>query len=194
MHSANVFVGQNTGRIRRQRRLSVSELARRSGVSKATLLSIEDGASNPTIGTLESIARALEVGLIDIIENTSASATTVRRLEGDEWRDFDDFKFRALGTVYGGDMVHVLSVETNDTGYSSDAHESGSVECVYVISGTVLAGSSINPVTLEAGDWAKYPADIPHIVRAASGTAELLLVMRRSEVSVNKLPVERMAE
>lgn len=194
MNSANVFVGQNTGRIRRQRRLTISELARRSGVSKATLLSIEDGAANPTIGTLESIATALEVGLSDMVENSTAASTTVRRLEGDDWNDYGDFRFRALGTVYGGDLVHVLSVIINDVGYSSDGHESGSVECVYVLSGSVLAGSQINPVLLGAGDWARYSADIPHTLRAAEGTAELILIMRRSELSVNKLPVERMAE
>jgi DNA-binding Xre family transcriptional regulator len=45
---------------RRQKRLSLSDVARRSGIDKAALSRIENGQNtNPTIGTLETIARSI---------------------------------------------------------------------------------------------------------------------------------------
>jgi ribosome-binding protein aMBF1 (putative translation factor) len=45
---------------RRQTGMSLADLARRSGIDKAALSRIENGQNmNPTIGTLETIARAI---------------------------------------------------------------------------------------------------------------------------------------
>jgi DNA-binding Xre family transcriptional regulator len=46
--------------VRKDRKLSLTDLARRSGIDKAALSRIENGQNvNPTIGTLETIARSL---------------------------------------------------------------------------------------------------------------------------------------
>ena len=50
----------NLRRLRIARRLSLSELARATGMSKATLSSVESGRSNPTIETLAALAGALD--------------------------------------------------------------------------------------------------------------------------------------
>lgn len=47
--------------IRRSKGISLSELSRRCGVSKSTLLYIEIGATDPKVGTLCKIASALDV-------------------------------------------------------------------------------------------------------------------------------------
>jgi DNA-binding Xre family transcriptional regulator len=45
---------------RKNKRLSLTDVARRSGIDKAALSRIENGQNtNPTIGTLETIARSL---------------------------------------------------------------------------------------------------------------------------------------
>jgi DNA-binding Xre family transcriptional regulator len=47
-------------RARKDRRLSLADVARRSGIDKAALSRIENGQNtNPTIGTLETIARSI---------------------------------------------------------------------------------------------------------------------------------------
>jgi DNA-binding XRE family transcriptional regulator len=46
--------------VRLEKRLSLADVARRSGIDKAALSRIENGQNvNPTIGTLETIARSL---------------------------------------------------------------------------------------------------------------------------------------
>jgi DNA-binding XRE family transcriptional regulator len=47
-------------RARKEKRLSLADVAKRSGIDKAALSRIENGQNvNPTIGTLETIARSL---------------------------------------------------------------------------------------------------------------------------------------
>lgn len=49
---------------RKDKRLSLADVARRSGIDKAALSRIENGQNlSPTIATLETVARALAVGL-----------------------------------------------------------------------------------------------------------------------------------
>ena len=51
-------------RTRQARRLSLADVAKRSGIDKAALSRIESGQNaNPTIGTLQTIARAFGVRL-----------------------------------------------------------------------------------------------------------------------------------
>jgi DNA-binding Xre family transcriptional regulator len=51
-------------RTRQAKRLSLADVARRSGIDKAALSRIENGQnSNPTIGTLQTIARSMGVQL-----------------------------------------------------------------------------------------------------------------------------------
>lgn len=192
MRSPRAPVGENTGRFRRQRGLSVSELARQSAVSKATILALEVGDANPTIDTLQSIANALDVTLADLVtEHTPYGVASVQRLGDSEWTENSDYKLRALGTLYGSDLVHVLHVVVGEEGYTSQGHEADSLECVFVLSGTAAVGHTDEPLELGAGDWARYPADVPHRLRAVSGTAEVLMIMRRNELSRNLLPIEK---
>ena len=46
--------------VRTRRGMSISELARRSKVSRMTIHEIESGDSNPTAKTIESICKALD--------------------------------------------------------------------------------------------------------------------------------------
>jgi transcriptional regulator with XRE-family HTH domain len=54
--------------MRSERGLSTSNLARRSGLSRAALWKIEQGQVSPTLRTLEKLARALGVPVHDLIE------------------------------------------------------------------------------------------------------------------------------
>lgn len=70
-------VGTNVARLRRGRRLSAGELARRAGIGKATLSRIEAGTHNPTIETLHALTSALDVPL-----GTPLHDTPVPQLHG----------------------------------------------------------------------------------------------------------------
>ena len=57
----NSIVAANIKRLREERKLSMEELAKFSGVSKSMIAQIERGAGNPTLSTLWKISNGLKV-------------------------------------------------------------------------------------------------------------------------------------
>jgi len=62
-------VGGNIRRLRTERGLSQEEVAHRVGVVTTYLGQIERGRRNPTIGVLARIANALDVRLVELIND-----------------------------------------------------------------------------------------------------------------------------
>ena len=60
-------LGPMLRRLREKRQLSQSELARKAKVGRVTLNRIESGSQDPTLGTLERLAKALGVRLRDLL-------------------------------------------------------------------------------------------------------------------------------
>ncbi|WP_329416772.1 helix-turn-helix domain-containing protein [Streptomyces sp. NBC_00704] len=65
--STVIAVGAQIRRRREQRGMSSAELARRAGLSKATLSQLEAGRGDPTIETLDALAMALRIPLTDLL-------------------------------------------------------------------------------------------------------------------------------
>jgi transcriptional regulator with XRE-family HTH domain len=60
-------LAENLKKLRKQRKLSQEELAKKSGVTYSTLIKLESGVNkNPTIRTIQQIAAALEVTLDEL--------------------------------------------------------------------------------------------------------------------------------
>jgi transcriptional regulator with XRE-family HTH domain len=74
-------IGIKVKAIRRHRRLTQAELARRSGIARANIARLEAGAHSPAIPTLKRVARALGIGVSMLLEEPSYSRTP----EDDRW-------------------------------------------------------------------------------------------------------------
>ena len=61
MDYMNSIVAANIKRLREERKLSMEELAKFSGVSKSMIAQIERGEGNPTLSTLWKISNGLKV-------------------------------------------------------------------------------------------------------------------------------------
>ena len=61
MDQMNQIVAKNIKRLREERKLSMDELSKLSGVSKSMLAQIERGGGNPTISTLWKISNGMKV-------------------------------------------------------------------------------------------------------------------------------------
>ena len=73
-------LGPRIQAIRKRQRLSLDELARKSGVSKSMLSQVERGEANPTFATLWNLTRALEMKFSELVEaraGTGAAAIDV---------------------------------------------------------------------------------------------------------------------
>ncbi len=62
-------IANNLRKIRAEKGLSLEKVARLADLSLSTVVKIEDGTNkNPTIETLSKIAKALEIGVDDLIQ------------------------------------------------------------------------------------------------------------------------------
>lgn len=65
---SNNKIAENLRKIRAKKELSLEKIARLADLSLNTIVKVENGVNkNPTIETLTKIARALEVGVDDLI-------------------------------------------------------------------------------------------------------------------------------
>ena len=64
---SGAMVGPRVAALRIERGWSLSELARRASLGKATLSGLEAGTRNPTLDTLHAVAAALERPLTAIL-------------------------------------------------------------------------------------------------------------------------------
>ena len=62
-------IAKNIKKRRKEKGLSQDKLSRLADVSHATIIKIESGGiQNPTINTVQKIAKALEIGVDDLIK------------------------------------------------------------------------------------------------------------------------------
>jgi transcriptional regulator with XRE-family HTH domain len=60
-------MGRRLKKLREARDLSRAELAERAGISREYVRKLEAGRQDPTVGTLQKIARALRVSVTDLL-------------------------------------------------------------------------------------------------------------------------------
>ncbi len=159
--------------------LSLSETARRAGVSKATLSQLESGAGNPSVETLWALADALGVPFSRLVEDQPGSPVTLLRL-----RDLPAVP--AAAAPYAAALVsacppgarrdlYLIRAEPGE-GHHSAPHPSGTVEHVVLCQGRAEAGPATCPEALEPGEYLRYPGDAEHVfVALAPGTVAVLV-------------------
>lgn len=164
-----VAIGARVRRERQGRGWTLDQLAEAAGVSRRMVVNVEQGSSNPSVGTLLRLAEALGVGLPALVEPPAETAVTVVR----------DGRGATLWTgAQGGRGVLVASVAQPDVvelwdwtlgpgdRHESRPHTAGTRELVHVLSGTVTLEAGGQVVVLEAGDAAAFAGDAPHAYRA----------------------------
>ena len=160
-------VGGAIRRLRETAGISLSELARRSGVGKATLSQLEAGERNPTLDTLYAITTALQVPLGAVLE-----ASSQPRISG---AAVDAVLLDRHHTATRVAETYRLAVRP--VRQRSAAHLTGTSETLIVVDGRLRTGPASHPVELETGQSTTFQADTPHLYQGISGTATCLLVM-----------------
>lgn len=158
----NHLLAANIRRFRRERELSLGDLARRTGISKQTLSKIEAGLGNPTVGTLESIGQGLGVNLGAMLAAYGSNAK-LQRADAVTWREHAIGSTLPLDRIYGTGYVEtsLYRVEANVT-EAIAPHSRGTLHQVYAIGGTVRISGDFDSVQLQPGDFFRFPGDVEH--------------------------------
>jgi len=162
----------NLRRLRVAARLSLSELARATRVGKATLSAIENGRGNPTVETLATLAGALGVPVVDLLAAPAvARVTVVRRGRGEP----AGAGLERVGRLPGAEL-HRFAMPPHELLEAGPLAAGARVHLV-VTRGAVVAGPAERISELGAGDYAAFPADVPHVFRTARRALEAVLAL-----------------
>lgn len=158
--------------------LSVSELARRAGVGKATVSQLESGTANPSVETLWAIATALGVPFAVFVEELDDPPTLIRARDGGGIRASGapyEALLLAAGAPQSRSDLYLLRAEPGSP-RSSLPHAAGTVEHVVLVAGAALVGPTDAPVELGPGDYLRYRGDAPHVFEALEPHTSAVLI------------------
>ena len=157
-------VAENLRHKRKTRGMSLDDLARASGVSRAALSQVETCKTNPTVGLLWKIAVGLGVPFSDLIGQPKSGISILRRGDAQVLRSLDQkLESRPLTPAGASSLVEIyeLRLAARAT-HASEAHAPGTHEFLVVLSGGVKLHVDSEVHELLAGDSVSFPADRPH--------------------------------
>lgn len=167
--------------LRREREvagISVSELARRAGVSKATVSQLETGAGNPSVETLWALGDALGVPFAELVDQRSASPTLIRAADAADVPSAAAPYTAALLSAsppHTRRDIYLLRAEPGQA-RESHPHPHGTIEHVVLVAGAALVGPAEEPIALAPGDYLSYRGDAPHVFEATAPRTTAVLV------------------
>ena len=152
-------------RLRADRRLSLDDLAARSGVSRAALSQIEGARTNPTLAVLWKIAVGLDVPFHDLLgSNDEQPVRLLRAGETPPLRSADGrMESRLLSPGGASTDVEVYDMRLQPKAiHKSDPHGKGTTETLVVLTGSLRLVVDGSEHELGTGDSVFFRADVPH--------------------------------
>ena len=129
------------------------------------VVNVEQGAANPSVGTLLRLSDSLGVGLPALVE--SPESKPVKIVRSGEGAVLWSGEFGSHGVLVAGtespDVVEFWdwSLISGDR-HESEAHSPGTKELLQVQQGTVTIVIGEQSVVLEVGDALTFPGDVAH--------------------------------
>jgi transcriptional regulator with XRE-family HTH domain len=166
-------VGARVRSLRRERGLTIEQLAAATGLTKGFISQLERDRTAPSLSSIARICDALGVRLSHIFERDPEPAI-VRRSD----RVSADSSFPTVNHLLSSrDEERFQAIESVVAPGAGAGEElsslPGEMEFVYVLAGTLELQVGEETHVLEEGDAITYPLAKPHTWRNASATKEL---------------------
>jgi transcriptional regulator with XRE-family HTH domain len=152
---------------RKSIKMTLQELAKRTGISIATLQRIETGKVSPSVVTLVQIARQLqrpilsffEDGMDKVVHTKAKDLTVVKN---------NKLRMKIISPL--GVITKDISAVVGETrkGKFVDPHTNKGWEFTHIVEGSCLFYHGDSVVTLKEGDSLWYDATVEHYVNALS--------------------------
>lgn len=154
-------IGANLRQFRVNKGISMDALAKQIGVSKLTLLKIEQGEANPTLSVIWKIANGLTIPISALL-SIEADVSISRKKDGMKLISANDvlvveplFNSHGLIELYRGYLQPGGE-------YLSEAHRPGVMEFVTVMSGQLTVEVDGDTYHLDEYDSIRFKGDRPH--------------------------------
>ncbi len=175
-------LGKTVRRLREAYQLSLGQLSEQSGVAKSIIAAIEKNETNPTIGTLYRLSRALNRPVEDILKESAESKPLIERarraaipiLESEDGL----CRLEILGPLTTVDTVQWYLFRAEPGGrLESDPHPAGSIENLSVVEGRLEVTVDDQATDVSAGETLRYAGDRRHAIANRSETAALAFMV-----------------
>ena len=158
------IIAMNLKQLRTERSLTLGQLAKESGVSKASLSDMEKGESNPTINTIIMVSKGLNVPYSRLMEGVEPESTLVRQqetvMQANENHHYRIFCYFTTSPKRNFELFRV-ELDPNSSNVSI-AHPPKSQEYLYVLEGELTLETETESYTLHPGDSLGFASSVPH--------------------------------
>lgn len=158
------IIAFNLNKLRTERGMTLGQLAKMSGISKAILSDIEKGGSNPTINTIWKIANGLNVPYTRLMEFEEPDGTVVRKSDtveqSDETGAYRVYCYFSSAPERNFELFYCeLDAGCSNT---SIGHLALAKEYIYVIEGSLKMRTGTAEYLLNAGDALVFNSSVNH--------------------------------
>jgi len=168
------LVGPRLRRVRKERGVTLTDLAERTGISKSTLSRLENGQRRPSLELLLPLAQAYGVPLDDLVGAPEVGDPRIRLKPG-------RIKGRTvipLTRQPDGMQAWKIVIPTGKVNPEPRAHDGS--EWIYVLSGHMRLVLGDRDWVLGPGDIAEFDTQVPHwFGSTGEEPAEILSIFRR---------------
>jgi len=169
---------------RREKNITVQELAVRANVSKGLISQIENSRTIPSLMVLIEIIKALEIDLNEFFKDIRSKSTDLPILVKRK-ADYDHFeKEHATGFLYHRIFTQSINPSTVDIvilelepDASRPLVETDAFEYKYIISGEIEYQFNDEKIILNQGDSMLFDGRIPHTPKNMGTTTASMLVI-----------------
>jgi len=169
-NNLEVAIGHQVRELRKRQRLTVADLAAATGLSVGMLSKIENGLISPSLTTLQMLANALSVPLVQLFSryDEPRGAMHVKSGEGVEIERAGTragHQYSLLGHIGSNNSGVVVEPYLITLGAESDrfpAFQHEGIEVLYMLEGCVEYRHGDSIYVLEPGDSLIFDADSPH--------------------------------
>ncbi len=165
-----VAIGRAVRELRKRQRMTGADLATQTGLSVGMLSKIENGVISSSLGTLQALANALRVPLIQLFSGY-AEPRGAMHVKSGQGVEIERAGTRAghqyhllghIGSNNSGVVVepYLIVLTTESDRFQTFQHEG--IELLYMLEGVVDYRHGEQAYRLEPGDTLLFDADAPH--------------------------------
>lgn len=163
-------IGREVRSHRRQRSMTVADLADATGLSIGMLSKIENGNTSPSLSTLQTVADALTIPITAFFRGYESIRTAIHTKSG-EGIELERAGTRAghqynllghIGTNSSGVIVEPYLIELTKESDTFETFQHDGIETIYMLEGIVDYRHGDNIYHMEPGDTLFFDADAPH--------------------------------
>ncbi|MBE3638844.1 helix-turn-helix domain-containing protein [Mangrovicoccus algicola] len=165
-----VAIGREVRELRRRQRLTGAELAAAAGLSVGMLSKIENGVISPSLATIQTLAHALRVPLVQLFAGYEETRGCMhvkagQGVETDRAGTRAGHQYHLLGHIGSNDSgvvvePYMITLDNQSDTFPTFQHEG--IEMLYMLDGEMGYRHGDQLYRMEPGDTLLFDSDAPH--------------------------------